>query len=224
MILIDTTTPGFGIPYALIGAVFGPLAAAYLWLLRNVDGFRFAHPYALALIPPAVALVLWAGLRRAPGRRGLFAYSRAGELALQPGGLVARLRDLPVVLRLAAVVLTALARPQTTRLRRPGAGGNRHRHRARSVIDAGGGPGAEPPRGREDGDRQLCAPAAVDRIGLVVFGREAYVHIPLTLDHGTYLRMLSELKIGIIDGRATAIGNGIGVALNRCAGPTRGRR
>jgi Ca-activated chloride channel family protein len=54
-----------------------------------------------------------------------------------------------------------------------------------------------------------------DRIGLVVFAREAYTHVPLTLDHGTYLRMLSELRLGIIDGQGTAIGNGIGVALNR---------
>jgi Ca-activated chloride channel family protein len=53
-----------------------------------------------------------------------------------------------------------------------------------------------------------------DRLGLVVFAREAYTYIPLTLDHGTFMRMLSELHIGIIDGRGTAIGNGIGVALN----------
>ena len=38
-------------------------------LLRNVEGFRFAHPFALALIPPAVALVLWVGLA-ARRRRG----------------------------------------------------------------------------------------------------------------------------------------------------------
>ena len=54
-----------------------------------------------------------------------------------------------------------------------------------------------------------------DRIGLVIFGREAFTDIPLTLDHGTFLRMLADLHVGIIDGRATAIGNGIGVALNR---------
>ena len=44
---------------------------------------------------------------------------------------------------------------------------------------------------------------------------DAYTHVPLTLDHGTFLRMLGELQVGIIDGRGTAIGNGIGVALNR---------
>ena len=57
-----------------------------------------------------------------------------------------------------------------------------------------------------------------DRIGLVVFGREAYTYVPLTLDHGTLLRMLGELRLGIIDGNGTAIGNGLGVALNRLCG------
>ena len=60
------------IPYALIAIVFVPLVVWYFALLRNVEGFRFAHPFALALIPPAVALAAWAGLARAPGRRGLF--------------------------------------------------------------------------------------------------------------------------------------------------------
>jgi Ca-activated chloride channel family protein len=207
------------IPFALIGAVFGPLAAAYLWLLRNVEGLRFAHPYALALIPPAVALVLWAGLRRAPGRRGLFAYSRAGELALQRGGLVARLRDLPVVLRLAAVVLVgvALARPQTTRV------SDDLELEGIDIVIAldlsGSMQETDLVPNRLEAAKMVIQDFVrrrpSDRIGLVVFGREAYVHIPLTLDHGTFLRMLYELKIGIIDGRSTAIGNGIGVALNR---------
>jgi len=54
-------TPGLSrarIPYRMLAVVFVPLAAAYFFLLRNVEGFRFAHPWALALIPPAVALVL----------------------------------------------------------------------------------------------------------------------------------------------------------------------
>ena len=55
-----------------------------------------------------------------------------------------------------------------------------------------------------------------DRIGLVVFGREAYTHVPMTLDHGALLRMLGRADVGgSIDGSGTAIGNGIGVALNR---------
>ena len=42
--------------------------------------------------------------------------------------------------------------------------------------------------------------------------------MPLTLDHGALLRMVGELRLGIIDGNGTAIGNGIGVALNRLRG------
>jgi Ca-activated chloride channel homolog len=207
------------IPYALIAVVFAPLCAGYLWLLRDLDGFRFAHPYALALIPPAVALCAWAGLARAPGRRGLFTYSRAAELGAEPAGLVARLRDLPMVLRLAAVVLVgvALARPQSTRvtddLELEGidivialdlSGSMQESDLVPSRLEAA-------KMVIEDFVRRRPS----DRIGLVIFGREAFTDIPLTLDHGTFLRMLGELHLGIIDGRGTAIGNGIGVALNR---------
>ena len=207
------------IPYALIAVVFVPLAMAYLAFLRNIEGFRFAHPAALALIPIAVALVLWAGLRRGPARRGLFAYSRTGELAAQRDGLVARLRDLPLVLRLASVVLVgvALARPQSSRA------ANDIELEGIDIVIALDLSGSmtetdlQPNRleAAKMVIRDFVQRRPTDRIGLVVFGREAYPHIPLTLDHGTFLRMLAELQIGIIDGNATAIGNGIGVALNR---------
>ena len=211
--------PRAPIPYALVAAVFGPLAVAYLVLLRNVEGFRFAHAGALALVPIAVALVLWAGLARGPGRRAALAYSRAGELGAQRRGFVARLADLPLVLRLASVVLVgvALARPQTTRV------ADDLEVEGIDIVIALDVSGS-----MEETDLQpnrLDAAKLViedfvrrrpsDRIGLVVFGREAYTHVPLTLDHGTFLRMLAELRLGIVDGHGTAIGNGIGVALNR---------
>jgi Ca-activated chloride channel family protein len=207
------------IPYALLAAVFVPLGIAYAALLRNVEGLRFAHPGALALVPIAVALVLWAGLRRGPARRGVLAYSRASELGAQPRGFISRLADLPLVLRLAAVVLVgvALARPQTTRV------SDDVELEGIDIVIALDVSGS-----MEETDLQpnrLDAAKMViqdfvrrrpsDRIGLVVFAREAYTHVPLTLDHGTFLRMLAELRLGIIDGQGTAIGNGIGVALNR---------
>ena len=207
------------IPYALIAGVFAPLAVAYLVLLRNVEGFRFAHPAALALLPITVALVLWAGLVRGPGRRGVFSYSRAAELGAQPRGLVARLADLPLVLRLAAVVLIgiALARPQTTRV------ADDLELEGIDIVIAldlsGSMSETDLVPTRLDAAKMVIDDFVrhrpSDRIGLVVFGREAYTHVPLTLDHGTFLRMLGELRLGIVDGHGTAIGNGIGVALNR---------
>src|SRR3982751_3821556 len=210
------------IPYVLIAAVFVPLAAAYAFLLRNVEGFRFAHPYVLALIPPVVALVLWMELRRAPARRALFLHSRATELGTHRPGLIARLRELPTVLRLAAVVLVivAAARPQSTR-----ATDDLEVEGIDIVIalDLSGS--------MQETDlvpNRLEAAKAViqdfvrrrptDRIGLVVFGREAYTYAPMTLDHGALLRMVGELRLGIVDGNGTAIGDGIAVALNRLCG------
>jgi Ca-activated chloride channel family protein len=207
------------VPYALIAIVFVPIAVGYFLLLRDVEGLRFAHPAALALIPPAVALCVWAGLVRAPGRRGLFTYSRAAELRGERPGLVARLRDLPAVLRLATVVLVgvALARPQSTRvtddLELEGidivialdlSGSMQETDLVPSRLEAA-----------KMVIQDFVRRRPSDRIGLVIFGREAFTDIPLTLDHGTFLRMLGELHLGIIDGRGTAIGNGIGVALNR---------
>ena len=53
-----------------------------------------------------------------------------------------------------------------------------------------------------------------DRIGLVVFARDAYTQCPLTLDYDILSNLLSEIQIGMIqDG--TAIGMGLATAVNR---------
>jgi len=195
------------------------VSAGYGFLLRNEEGFRFAHPFALLLAPLAVAMILWTTYRRPRDRLATFRYPRAAVVGAASRGLVSRLRDLPIILRLGAVVLLAvtLARPQTSR--------------AISDLDLEGIDiviALDLSGSMQETDlvpNRLDAAKTVierfvkrrpnDRLGLVVFGRDAYTHVPLTLDHGTYLRMLAELQIGVIDGRGTAIGNGIGVALNR---------
>ncbi|MET0342931.1 MAG: VWA domain-containing protein [Polyangiales bacterium] len=54
-----------------------------------------------------------------------------------------------------------------------------------------------------------------DRIGAVVFGRDAYTLMPLTSDKDMLRTAISELQLGMIEGRGTAIGNAVGVSLNR---------
>ncbi len=54
-----------------------------------------------------------------------------------------------------------------------------------------------------------------DRIGAVVFGRDAYTLLPLTTDHTALISSVIESELGMIDGKGTAIGNAVGVALNR---------
>jgi len=53
-----------------------------------------------------------------------------------------------------------------------------------------------------------------DRIGLVLFGKRAYVQTPLTFDRTTVKFMLNEAEIGLA-GKETAIGDGIGLAVKR---------
>jgi len=53
-----------------------------------------------------------------------------------------------------------------------------------------------------------------DRIGLILFGEQAYLQTPLTFDRDTVLTLLNEAQIGLA-GRATAIGDAIGLAVKR---------
>lgn len=53
-----------------------------------------------------------------------------------------------------------------------------------------------------------------DRIGLILFGEQAYLQAPLTFDRETVKTLLSEAVIGLA-GKATAIGDAIGLAVKR---------
>jgi len=53
-----------------------------------------------------------------------------------------------------------------------------------------------------------------DRLGLILFGGEAYLHTPLTFDHQTLKTLLDEAVIGFA-GDGTAIGDAIGLAVKR---------
>jgi Ca-activated chloride channel family protein len=51
-----------------------------------------------------------------------------------------------------------------------------------------------------------------DRIGLIVFGTNAFPQAPLTLDHTAVRELLDELRVGMA-GQQTAIGDAIGMAV-----------
>jgi Ca-activated chloride channel family protein len=54
-----------------------------------------------------------------------------------------------------------------------------------------------------------------DRIGLVVFGEEAFTQAPLTMDQKGLLPFLEQVQIGLAGESATAIGDGIAIAAQR---------
>lgn len=53
-----------------------------------------------------------------------------------------------------------------------------------------------------------------DRLGLILFGSNAYVQAPLTFDRNTVQRFLREAQLGFA-GRETAIGDAIGLSVKR---------
>src|ERR1022692_3496581 len=54
-----------------------------------------------------------------------------------------------------------------------------------------------------------------DRIGLILFATQAFIATPLTLDHDYLQENIDRLEIGAINENATAIGDGLGTAVNR---------
>ena len=61
--------------------------------------------------------------------------------------------------------------------------------------------------------KSFVAGRSRDRIGMVVFAREAYLQFPLTLDYSTVQTLLDRLELNAIDASATAIGNSLGLAI-----------
>ncbi len=62
-----------------------------------------------------------------------------------------------------------------------------------------------------------------DRIGLILFGSQAYLQTPLTFDRATVERLLLEAQIGLA-GKETAIGDAIGLAVKRLADEPAGQK
>lgn len=178
--------------------------------------FRFAHPLwllALVLIP------LSAFLTRRRGRPATLQYSNLQLVQGLPRSTRLRLRWVPTALRLAALTLLvlAIARPQTGR--------SLEIIRGRGVdivmaLDISGSMAALDfePQNRLGAAKQVIdefiAQRRYDRIGLVVFAREAFSQSPPTFDYNVLRRQLAEIdlapNLGLDDG--TAIGLGLAQA------------
>jgi Ca-activated chloride channel homolog len=177
----------------------------------------FAEPlWLLAVLVPIAAL----GWRqwRAPGPATL-RFSRATSLRRIGRGVMARLAHMPDGFRLAAGILlaVALARPQSTR------GSDVIKHEGIDIVvvldlsESMDAPDMLPNRlhAAQVVIDDFISRRPRDRIGLVVFGATASTVSPLTVDHGVLRSLVRRLRLGVIDGSMTAIGAGLGVALNR---------
>jgi Ca-activated chloride channel family protein len=181
---------------------------------------RFADPVVLALllVVPALAYVAFARERRAGGAL-LFS-----SLTLIPGRRRAwrtRLRPALIGLRALALVLliAALARPQVVRASEISAEGID----IAIVLDISGSMGT-PGLSRNTSVTKLDTVKRVvidfvsglrnDRAGLVIFGSEALLLSPLTLDHNALKELTQPIESTQFVGGATAIGVGLATGLN----------
>ena len=201
------------------GALAPSLSVAVLaiYLGEGVRHVIFAQPLALLLLlVPIVALGVRAALDPAPAT---LAFTRKRSFERIPSGFAIHLADLPDGLRLAAVFILAVAcaRPQSTRR------SERIEHEGIDIAIA-----LDLSDSMELGDlppNRLTASQLViddfvarrpnDRIALVAFGSHASTVAPLTMDHGVLRNLIAQLRLGVMDGSRTAIGAGLGVALNR---------
>lgn len=202
-----------------IGA-FGLSAAAVAKILgADIRYVGFEEPQWFAAVAlPLVALLVRAFIANRPAT---LLFSRTQTLRRIGGGLLARLADLPDGLRFAAALwlVVAMARPTSSRL---------SDHISQKGIDIAIALDMSGSMRESDmsPNRLEVAKAVIDafierrrhdRVALVAFGSEATTVAPLTLDHDILRALLGRMSIGVIDGNSTAIGAGLGLALNRLA-------
>lgn len=213
------------------------LAVAYPALARGSEllyaDFQNRWLLLLLLLVPALFYRSTLGEdRRLPrARLGTLVPLRVG-----PSGPRVWLRDLPGVLRSVALVcgILALARPVNTL--RPDIQ-NEEGIDIVLVLDLSGSmqaamdnlppdlegfvpkrpPGIRPTRldAARAVIRDFIAQRKTDRIGVVVFGAEAYVLSPPTLDYHLLDGLVARMELDLIDGNGTAIGDALGVAAAR---------
>lgn len=202
-----------------------PMVYVVVWSVEAVyevpiaeGSFRFERPWAALLIPGALLVLAghYANERRAPRLK----LSRVHDLAIiGRRGWRTWVRHAPVGARVVTVVLLALALmgPQSIHARDSAEvegidivltldlslsmqAGDIQPNRfvaTKQVVD------------------EFITRRPDDRMGAVVFGRDAFTLMPLTTDKEALRGAIAELELGMIDGRGTAIGNAVGTSLNR---------
>jgi Ca-activated chloride channel family protein len=181
--------------------------------------FRFEDPWFLLLL----FLLPITALMARSNREAALSYSSIGRLKAVRPSRMNLISTIPIILKALgfALLIIALARPQE--------GHKRSRILSAGVdivlaIDTSGSMRALDFKKEDKSINRLEVVKDVvadfinnrenDRMGMVIFGQDAFTQCPLTLDHDILLSFLDNLEIGIA-GDSTAIGSAIGIAVKR---------
>ncbi|MBK7629809.1 MAG: VWA domain-containing protein [Ignavibacteriales bacterium] len=183
--------------------MFKDISFAYLWVL-----------YFLSSIPLLIAWYIWKGRKK----QAAISYSSLKMFEKIPATFRERLRHFPFALRMLALIflIIALARPQNFSA---GQSINAEGIDIAMVLDISGSMLAEdfkPNRlsAAKNVIDKFVSARTTDRIGLVIFSREAFTQCPLTIDYSVLRNLLGDIRTGMIED-GTAIGNGIANGINR---------
>jgi Ca-activated chloride channel family protein len=193
--------------------------------------FQFAWPWLMALLP--LPLLTWWWMRpaaAAPLPSIRFPFFDAVRATIERGPRRRSLARLALAVPAWLLLVVAAARPQHVgeTMHLPVTG--------RSImlaVDLSGSMQTPDMQSGRDMVSRLAAVKAVagdfihrragDRLGLILFGDQAYVQAPLTLDRSTVHTLLDEAQIGLA-GQQTAIGDAIGLAIKRLREEPAGNR
>ncbi len=183
--------------------MFSDISFAYPWVL-----------YFLLIIPLLVSYYIMRGGKR----ENHIIFSSLNPFKAIPAGWREKFRHLPFILRMLAIILfiIAAARPQSFT-----SGENVFSEGIdiAMVLDISGSMLAEDfsPNRLEAAKtviKNFISDRQSDRIGLVIFSREAFTQCPLTIDYNVLTGLLREVKSGMIED-GTAIGNAVANGVNR---------
>lgn len=183
---------------------------------------------------PIGAATTWVTIALAERMTPRLRISTIAPLVLGPRGRRARLRHVPAILRGAAIALAVLAlgRPELTLAE------EQTTERGIDIVlvlDLSGSMRAvmdgptplsnkvAPPKGKrptrldtaKDVILDFIGRRKTDRIGVVVFGRAAYVLSPPTLDYTLLTNLVQKMELDLIDSNGTAIGDAVGTGVAR---------
>jgi Ca-activated chloride channel family protein len=188
-----------------------------------------------AMLVTVCVMMLWATTAASEDATPRLRVASLAPVTGGPRGFRSYLRDVPMMLRVAAVVLAvvAVAGPEDV-LR--GEGSEERGIDIVLVLDLSLSMNAlmdapaEPVPAQQAGARvrrltrlatakevilDFIARRKTDRIGVVVFGRSAYILSPPTLDKTVLATLVEKMELGLIDGHGTAIGDAVGTAVAR---------
>lgn len=178
--------------------------------------FEYPNLLWLLFIPALLAaLYVWQELT---GRRPHFRVSTATPWQQEGVSVLAVLRHLPYVLRIAALslIIVAIARPRSsTEVEKIDTEGI-DIVLAMDVSTSMLARDFKPDRinAAKDIAIEFISQRPSDRMGIVVFAGESYTQCPLTTDRPTLINLMKEVQTGLIED-GTAIGNGLATAVAR---------